>query len=82
MTQAEAGYFVYCDNNPVMRVDGDGEFWRILVGAAVEVKKEVVKGMKYYVKNMKNRVGDSIFTELTEGILKSGGFSLGMNWVR
>ena len=27
--------FAYCDNNPVMRVDEDGEFWHILVGAVV-----------------------------------------------
>lgn len=24
--------FAYCDNNPVMRVDGDGEFWLISIG--------------------------------------------------
>ena len=22
--------FAYCDNNPVARVDGDGEFWNVL----------------------------------------------------
>jgi len=27
--------FAYCDNNPIMRVDGDGEFWNILIGAVV-----------------------------------------------
>ena len=27
--------FAYCDNNPVMRVDENGEFWSWLVGAAV-----------------------------------------------
>ena len=27
--------FAYCDNNPVMRVDGDGEFWNVLIGGAV-----------------------------------------------
>ncbi len=28
--------FAYCDNNPVMRVDEDGEFWaNVLIGAAV-----------------------------------------------
>ena len=25
--------YIYCDNNPVMRVDEDGEFWNILIGA-------------------------------------------------
>lgn len=27
--------FAYCDNNPVMRIDEDGEFWNWLVGAVV-----------------------------------------------
>ena len=27
--------FAYCDNNPVSRIDDDGDFWHILVGAAL-----------------------------------------------
>lgn len=27
--------FAYCENNPVMRADADGEFWTILAGAAI-----------------------------------------------
>lgn len=27
--------FAYCDNNPVMRTDDGGEFWNVVVGAAV-----------------------------------------------
>ena len=27
--------YAYCDNNPVMRVDYGGEFWHIVVGAAI-----------------------------------------------
>ena len=27
--------FAYCDNNPIMRVDEDGDFWNILIGAGV-----------------------------------------------
>lgn len=27
--------YAYCDNNPVMRVDGGGEFWHVLAGAAI-----------------------------------------------
>ena len=27
--------YAYCDNNPVMRADYDGEFWNIVIGAAV-----------------------------------------------
>ena len=29
--------FAYCDNNPIMRGDADGEFWHILAGAALGV---------------------------------------------
>ena len=32
---SDKNLFVYCDNNPVMRKDEDGEFWNILIGAAV-----------------------------------------------
>ena len=27
--------YAYCDNNPVMRGDADGEFWNVLVGAGI-----------------------------------------------
>ncbi|MEI3238642.1 MAG: RHS repeat-associated core domain-containing protein [Lachnospiraceae bacterium] len=27
--------FAYCDNNPVMRKDGGGEFWNVLAGAVI-----------------------------------------------
>ena len=27
--------YAYCDNNPVVRADGNGEFWHIVIGAAI-----------------------------------------------
>ena len=30
---SDKNLYIYCDNNPVMRVDEDGEFWNILIGA-------------------------------------------------
>ena len=27
--------YAYCDNNPIMRTDGDGEFWNWVIGAGV-----------------------------------------------
>ena len=27
--------YIYCDNNPVMRVDEDGDIWHLLIGAAI-----------------------------------------------
>ena len=34
-TLTDKNLYAYCDNNPVMRVDEDGEFWNIVIGAAV-----------------------------------------------
>ena len=31
----DKNYFAYCDNNPVVRVDSDGAFWNVVIGAAV-----------------------------------------------
>ena len=31
----DKNYFTYCDNNPVVRVDSNGEFWNYVVGAVV-----------------------------------------------
>ena len=34
--------YAYCDNNPVVRADGGGEFWHIIAGAVVSAGLEVV----------------------------------------
>lgn len=41
--------FAYCDNNPIMRMDQDGEFWHIVVGAAIG---GVVGGISKIVTNV------------------------------
>ena len=33
--------YAYCDNNPVMRTDSDGDFWQILGGAAIGVVNQL-----------------------------------------
>lgn len=42
--------YAYCDNNPIMRTDKDGEFWHIvaggLIGAATELASQVISGEK------------------------------------
>ena len=35
MALTDKNLYAYCDNNPVMRVDEDGEFWNILIGAGI-----------------------------------------------
>ena len=37
--------YAYCDNNPVMRVDGDGEFWNIVIGAAIGLAGQLVSDL-------------------------------------
>jgi RHS repeat-associated protein len=35
MELTDKNLYAYCDNNPVMRVDEDGEFWNIAAGAVI-----------------------------------------------
>ena len=35
MGLTDKNLYAYCDNNPVMRADNGGEFWHIVVGAAI-----------------------------------------------
>ena len=35
LVHTDKNLYAYCDNNPVVRADGSGEFWHIIVGAAV-----------------------------------------------
>ncbi len=37
--------YAYCDNNPVTRVDGDGEFWNVIIGAAVGATVSLVSAI-------------------------------------
>ena len=44
MALTDKNLFAYCDNNPVMREDSDGEFWfvSILIGVVVQYVEDVV----------------------------------------
>lgn len=35
MNLTDKNLYTYCDNNPVVRIDTDGEFWTIAMGAAI-----------------------------------------------
>ena len=35
MSLTDKNLYAYCDNNPIMRTDGDGDFWNWLVGGVV-----------------------------------------------
>ena len=34
--------YAYCDNNPITREDGDGEFWNVVIGAVVGAATAVI----------------------------------------
>ena len=35
MSLTDKNLYAYCDNNPIMRTDEDGEFWNVIIGAGV-----------------------------------------------
>ncbi len=42
MALTDKNLYAYCDNNPITRADGDGEFWHIIIGAAVGVATQYI----------------------------------------
>ena len=46
-----ANMFAYCENNPIMRVDADGEIWNVIagavIGAGLEVLGQLMTGTKF-----------------------------------
>ena len=47
-----ANMFAYCENNPVMRTDETGEFWNVVIGAAVGgIISGLVAGITSYRQN-------------------------------
>ena len=40
----EKNLYAYCDDNPITRVDGDGQCWNILVGAVIGTAVNVITG--------------------------------------
>ena len=42
MSLMDKNLYAYCDNNPVMRADEDGDFWSVLIGAAVGVAGQFI----------------------------------------
>ncbi len=66
--------FAYCDNNPVMRADTEGQFWHFIVGAVVG---GVINATKKVVSNVRNGVSwhKGIFSSFGSGAL-SGALSM------
>ena len=77
--------FSYCDNNPVMRTDEDGEFWNIIIGAAVgAVAGAVVTAITQLIENPEAyksgefwaQVGVSALTGAVSGAIAATGIGV------
>lgn len=81
----EVGYndknlYAYCDNNPIMRVDVNGEFWNYILGIAIgttisagyEIISQVVNNGGFKNINMKS-VGIAALSGAVGGALASSG---------
>ncbi len=67
MALTDKNLYAYCDNNPVTRVDGDGEFWHIIAGAAIG---GVIGGVSKVITNLiagKDNIGDGVFIAFLTG---------------
>lgn len=42
MTLTDKNIYTYCDNNPIMRENKEGQLWNWVIGAAVGVVGQVV----------------------------------------
>ncbi len=65
MALTDKNLYSYCDNNPVMRVDEDGEFWSVIIGAGVGLVAQYVMDV---VNNIKSgETGKDIFKPSSSG---------------
>ncbi|MBP3396491.1 MAG: RHS repeat-associated core domain-containing protein [Clostridia bacterium] len=81
--------YAYCDNNPVMRADDSGEFWHILVGAAVGVVTQYISDVAQNIAS--GETGSNVFkissswvdyaAAAVSGALAASGIGLGASIV-
>ena len=70
--------YAYCDNNPIMRMDADGEFWNIatgaVIGAAISMATQVVDNAL-----AGTALTDGLLTAAVGGIITGGLAASGAN---
>ena len=60
----EKNLYAHCDDNPIMRVDGDGQCWNILVGVVIGAAMNVLAGgVAAAVTGQEYTVGDMVAAE-------------------
>ena len=73
--------FAYCDNNPTIRADDEGDFWHIIIGAVggalingvVKVASNLIEG-----KTLTDGLGTAMLSGAASGALASTGFGIGV----
>ena len=71
--------FAYCDNNPTVRIDTDGEFWHIVIGGIVGgLVNGVVKAVSNVVegKDITDGLGTAILSGTASGALGATGVGM------
>ena len=79
MGLTDKNLYSYCDNNPVIRSDNNGEFWHIVVGSllggiinsVVQVASNVIEG-----KDAFEGVGTAFVSGMASGAVSSSGFGI------
>ena len=69
-TLTDKNLYAYCDNNPIMRVDEDGEFWNIVIGAAVG---GIISGTISAISQIIDNEGLDNFSWARVGVAAAGG---------
>ena len=65
----EKNLYAYCDDNPITRVDGDGQCWNILAGAVIGAAMNVLAGgVAAAVTGQEYTAGDMIAAAIAGGI--------------
>ena len=77
MALTDKNLYAYCDNNPVNRVDEDGEFWNYIIGGVVgAIVGGVVAGVTSYLKDGKvdwASVGINVAVGAISGVVAASG---------
>ena len=79
MALTDKNLFAYCDNNPVMREDKDGQFWNLVIGAAggalfsgiAQMASNFMSGKK-----LSDGLGMALVTGAASGLLAATGIGL------
>ena len=77
--QTDKNLYAYCDNNPIIREDKEGEFWNFavgaVVGAAIGAATQIISNVASG-NNWTDGVGTAVATGAASGLLTASGVGL------